>query len=324
MELESLIRQEKGRNELKVRLLENQNDWQSLEVRDELWFEQGIKLYERLIQLDSYNLAYYTNQLVHLYLESAINEKIYHGNILRADRLLKKVIDLDPEHAQIYYRLAFINEHFKKWEAVLFYANEALDYGISEEEEVKLSSLMAYAYRKLGLVKRSRDQFKYAKELDKEKVWYLFIEHYEELGKKTLKSNSKGLQTGQDNIERLLQRKRENLCYILSFYSNRNMLIADDSEIPLTLKEAELLAFLTKQEGKLISSARILEHIWPELAINNPTSSVVKKTIRGLRKKFTDYNLELVIDTESPGYQLSSSIKIEIVQGVNFDRLSCR
>ncbi|MER2262777.1 MAG: helix-turn-helix domain-containing protein [Psychrobacillus sp.] len=324
MELESLIRQEKGRNELKVRLLEDQNDWQSIEGRDELWFEQGIKLYERLIQLDPFNLAYYTNQLVNLYLESAINEKIYRGNILRAERLLKKVIDIDPEHAQIYYRLAFINEYFEKWEAVLFYANEALDYGISEEEEVKLSALMAYAYRRLGLVKRSRDQFKYARELDKDKEWFLFIEHYEELGNKRLKNSNKRLQTEKDNIEILLQRKRENLCYILSLYSNQNMFIAADTEIDLTMKEAELLAFLAKQEGNVTSSYSILQHIWPELALNNPTSSVVKKTIHELRKKFADSQLGLVINTESPGYLLSSSTKIEIIQGVNFNRLSCR
>lgn len=323
MELDSLIRQEKERNELKVRALGDQNDWYSTEARDELWFDQGIKLYERLIQLDPFNLAYYTNQLVNLYLESAVNEKMYHGNIMTAERLLKKVIDIDPEHAQIYYRLAFINDHLKKWEAVLFYANEALDYGISEEEEVKLSSLMAYAYGRLGLAKRSREQFKYARELDKDKEWLLFIEHYEELGNKRLKNSNKRLQTEKDNIQILLQRKRENLSYILSLYSNRNVLIAADTEINLRMKEAELLAFLVKQEGNVTSSDSILQHIWPELALNNPTSSVVKKTIRELRKKFADSQLGLVINTESPGYLLSSSIKIEIVQGVNFNRLSC-
>lgn len=325
MRLESLSteEQEKVRKQLKIKLLEKEAIWLLDESHHEEWYEEGINLYSQLIHFDPFNQAHYTNQLANLYLEKAIDEKMYHGNIRTAEQLLMRVIDLDPNHSQIYYRLAFINEHYKKWEAVIFYANEAFEYGVSEEEEIKLSALMGYAYRNIGLINRAKDQFEHAKQLDAERDWYLFIEHYEELVKR--RQQRRTLTHDEDiSLERTLQSLREDFCYVLNFYSNKNVLITIDFEIKLTLKEAELLAFLIKQDDQAVSNATLLQHIWPELAISNPKSSVVKKTIRELRIKLSDHSLVSFIATESHGYKLNSPREVKIVQGMNFQRLSCK
>ena len=140
-------------------LLEKEDLWLSKEDDSDEWYEEGIRIYELLSKVDSFNFAHYNKQQANLLLEKARNEKMHHGNMNRAESLLKRVIDLEPTHSEIYYRLAFINAHHEKWEAVLFYANEALEYRLSLDEEIKLSALMGCAYKKIKLHHRGKEQF---------------------------------------------------------------------------------------------------------------------------------------------------------------------
>lgn len=162
-------------------LLEKEDLWLSKEDDSDEWYEEGIRIYEVLSKVDSFNFAHYNKQQANLLLEKARNEKMHHGNMNRAESLLKRVIDLEPGHWEIYYRLAFINAHHEKWEAVLFYANEALKYKLSEKEKIKLSALMGCAYKKIKLHYRGKEQFEHAEELDVKNEWTLFIEKYKDL-----------------------------------------------------------------------------------------------------------------------------------------------
>ncbi|WP_312755875.1 hypothetical protein [Rummeliibacillus suwonensis] len=147
---------------LTQQLREREKTWQANSEDTDGWYEEGINLYQQLLRIDPFNYSDYNKKLANLMLEKARNEKMLHGNMLTAERLLKRVIDIEPDCSEIYYRLAFINAYTKKWEAVLFYANEAIDLGISLYEEIKLSALMGCAYTQIGLKRRGKEQFEHA------------------------------------------------------------------------------------------------------------------------------------------------------------------
>ncbi|MFJ8104146.1 hypothetical protein [Lysinibacillus sp. NPDC096212] len=140
----------------------------------------------------------------------------------------------------------------------MFYANEALEQGISEEEEIKLSALMGCAYSKISLVRRAKEQFDHAESLDKNKEWSLFIEKYKELSNERRALTKQQREEKDDSINIALEKMHESLCCILNLYSHHNCLITRENEIKLSLKEAELLAFLLKNQEQPISSQKIL------------------------------------------------------------------
>lgn len=199
------------------------------------------------MRVDHFNRTDYSKRKVDLLLEKARDEKMNHGNYKRAEILLKRIIDTEPNHPEVYYRLAFINAYFEKWEAALFYANETFEYGPSLDEEIKLSALMGYAFTKIGLKQRGKEYFEYAESLDNEKEWTLFIDNYKDLANTRNIMIKKAVQEKEENIEVALQKMRENLCYILSIRSRRNFFITSANQISISPKEAELLAFLIKQ-----------------------------------------------------------------------------
>lgn len=313
----------------KEKLLESVDIWQVNTDDTEEWYQKGINLYRELRHIDPFNYIDYSTKLANLMIEQARSEKMLHGNIRTAEKLLKEVIDIEPEHSEIFYRLAFINEHSKKWEAVLFYANEALNQGITLDEEIKLSALMGYAYIQIGLKRHGKELFEHALSLDTNKEWTLFIENYKELSNQRIPLNRKQQKESDKSIEVALQYTRENLCCILSAYSNYNCLITSSNEISLDSKEAELLAFLVQNSDQPVTRFKILSHIWPELAKDNPKTNVVKRNIYSLRKKCegafeTIYNPKELIAFEQNGYHLKFPVKVEVFKGVDFRRLSCR
>lgn len=305
-------------------LLKTEKIWLSEENDTDEWYEQGLKLYKQLSNIDHFNFALYNQKQVDLLLGQARNEKILHGNMNRAERLLKRVIDVNPNHSEIYYRLAFINVHFKKWEAVLFYANEALDYGITLEEEIKISALMGYAYCQIGLRRRGKEQFEHAERLDDTKEWTLFIQKYRELADERRILTKQQRENNNESVEIALQKMRENLCYILNLYLNQNRFITNENDVRLSPKEAELLSFLAVNKDRVVSTAKILTNIWPEL---NSNSTVVKRTISDLRKKlskvFNGLSGTDIIQSDEFGYKLTLPLPVQMVKGVNLKTLSC-
>ena len=308
----------------KETLLKMEEMWLSEENDTDEWYEEGLKLYKQLSYRDHFNFALYNKKQVDLLLGQARNEKLLHGNMHRAEGLLKRVIDVDPNHSEIYYRLAFINVHFKKWEAVLFYANEALEYGLSLDEEIKISALMGYSYSQIGLRRRGKEQFEHAEKLDDKEEWTLFIQKYRSLADERRILTKQQREEKNESFEIARQKTRENLCFILNLYSNQNCFITSEHEVSLNPKEAELLSFLSLNKDSVVSKAKILNNIWPELDSN---STVVKRNISSLRTKlsqaFDGVSGTDIIQFEKSGYKLSLPLPLQIFKGVNPRQSSC-
>lgn len=204
-------------------LLEIEELWLSKEDDTDEWYEEGIQLYEKLGKVDSFNFAHYNKQRANLLLEKARNEKMHHGNMNQAESLLKRVIDLEPGHSEIYYRLAFINAHHEKWEAVLFYANEALEYRLSLDEEIKLSALMGCAYRKIKLHHRGKEQFEHAEALDVKKNGYYLSRNIEIWPMKDALLQDSSVKKGK-NLWRKHWRKHVKICAVSLRFTHLIML----------------------------------------------------------------------------------------------------
>lgn len=312
----------------KKELLLEEDLWLSKEDDSEEWYEEGIRLYDKLSKVDSFNFAHYNKQHANLLLEKARHEKILHGNMHRAENLLKRLIDLEPNHPEIYYRLAFINASYEKWEAVLFYANEALDYGLSESEKIKLSALMGCAYRKIKLHHRGKKQFEHAEAMDVKNEWILFIEKYRDLADEMRVITRQQREEREDDLEEALQKTREKMGCILTLYSSHNGLITSDTEVSLNPKEAEILAFLALKKEGFVSKNQILDYVWPELSLDNPNSTVVKRNISSLRRKlsqaFESHIGKDFILSEASGYKLNLPVHLRVFKGVDSRRISCR
>ncbi|MCM3723964.1 winged helix-turn-helix domain-containing protein [Solibacillus isronensis] len=309
-------------------LLEKEDLWLSKEEDSDEWYEEGIQLYEKLSKVDSFNFAHYNKQQANLLLEKARNEKMHHGNMNRAESLLKRVIDLEPTHSEIYYRLAFINGDHEKWEAVLFYANEAFKYKLSEKEKIKLFALMGCAYKKIKLHHRGKEQFEHAEALDVKSEWTLFIEKYRNLADERRVISRQKREEREECLEEALQKTRENMCCILTLHTSYNALITSDTEVSLNPKEAELLSFLVLNETAFVSKSLILDYVWPEIALDNPNSTVVKRNISSLRRKLSQA-FEILSGTdfikfEENGYKLILSVPLQVFKGVDYRRISCR
>lgn len=223
---------------------------------------------------------------------------------------------------------AFINAHHEKWEAVLFYANEALDYGLSESGKIKLSALMGCAYRKIKLHHREKEQFEHAEALDVKNEWTLFIGKYRDLADERRAITRLQREEREESFETALQNTHENMCCILTLYSSYNCLITSESEVSLSMKEAELLSFLSVNKDGFVSRKKILDNIWPELTSDNPNSTVVKRNISSLRKKLSEafeshLGMEF-IRFEDNGYKLYLPVSIQVFKGVDSRRISCR
>lgn len=313
---------------IKEALLKQEELWLSEENDTDEWYEEGLQIYEKLSRVDHFNFARYNKQRANLLLEQARHEKLLHGNMHRAESLLKRVIDLEPNHPEIYYRLAFINAHHRKWEAILFYANESLDYGLSVVEEIKISALMGYAYKQIGLRHRGKEQFEHAEGLDDKREWTLFIEKYKDMAGERRSFTRQQREERDESIDTALQKTHENLCCILTLYSSHNCLVTSENEVSLSLKEAELLSFLALNEEGFVSKSQILHHVWPELSLDNPNSTVVKRNISSLRTKlsqaFKGYLGKELIRFEENGYKLVLPVPLQVFKGVDPRRLSCR
>ncbi len=79
-----------------------------------------------------------------------------------------------------------------------------------------------------------------------------------------------------------------------------------DQTIELSEKEAQLLAYLMKNAGKLVTHQQIHEHLWGKNT-NIPNSNVLAALMRLLRRKLTlPGQLELIYTVYGKGYQLNN------------------
>jgi DNA-binding response OmpR family regulator len=77
----------------------------------------------------------------------------------------------------------------------------------------------------------------------------------------------------------------------------------DDTVIDLTSKEFALLRYFMLHPGEVLTSERLLDHVWDEHA--DPFTHTVRVTISNLRRKLRDAGSEDLIETVvGAGYRL--------------------
>lgn len=105
---------------------------------------------------------------------------------------------------------------------------------------------------------------------------------------------------------RALQRRPQNLQSPLLFAGNlildmkRKMVYKGDDPVRLTRTEYDLLEFLLKNKGTILSRGVIMEHVWN--ADSDPFSNTVEAHIVNLRKKINGENEEMIRNIPGRGY----------------------
>jgi DNA-binding response OmpR family regulator len=89
----------------------------------------------------------------------------------------------------------------------------------------------------------------------------------------------------------------------LIFDQKRHKVIRDDVEIYLTKKEFMLLEYLLRNQGNVLSRAKIIEHVWDMNA--DPFSNTVESHIVSLRRKIDlDGRRKLIQTIPGRGYKI--------------------
>jgi DNA-binding response OmpR family regulator len=88
-------------------------------------------------------------------------------------------------------------------------------------------------------------------------------------------------------------------CGDLTLDSSRREAYRGGKRLDLTRKELAVLELLLAARGRVVSAEELLERVWDEMA--DPFSTVVKVTIRRLRRKLGD---PPVIETAGHGYRV--------------------
>jgi DNA-binding response OmpR family regulator len=93
--------------------------------------------------------------------------------------------------------------------------------------------------------------------------------------------------------------------------SARQLAIRGTRELPLTLKEFGVLAYLMRRPGYVISAEELLEHVWDENA--DPFTQTVRVTVGTLRRKLTVNDEIPALETlVGRGYRLRDLTRTEL------------
>lgn len=307
----------RGKSQMtKEELLNWEDDWLERECVDEgdelyAWLEEGIELYKKLIQVDPKESRYFVT-LAELYLQWGRDEKIRKGNYHSASRLLKQASIYAPTKPDAFYHLSFIlADEDQRWEAVLFYAKEALEKGIDGSKRIKLLCNIALAYARLGYTQQAMRYIKEASETDQIGEHRWFMELYMDRIKKGM---TKPILLKEQENERKIVSKREadklkdeaidGKCIVLDLSADEKYIHASKDVVRLERKEAEILGYLMEHQMKSCSKRSIEQAVWHDRPVS---SSAVKRYIASLRRKLaqamgrTDISDHILVTTED-GY----------------------
>src|SRR5690606_9570619 len=202
-----------------------------------------------------------------------------------AYRTLREATLYAPNKPDAFYHLSFVMAKEKrKWEAVLFYGNEALDKGISGVKKVKLLCNLALGYKRLGYIEKATQLIKEAKNLDelKENEW--FIELYENQMKEHRKepillkeSNEKRKNVSKSEYTRVIEEAMEGKCIVLDLTKEDKFIRAVQDDIPLERKEAEILGYIMDHAMTSCKKQSIEKSVWEDRKVS---STAVRRYIR--------------------------------------------
>lgn len=303
-------------------LLNWEDSWLDRDGLDEgedrnAWLEEGIQLYKQFIQLDKKELRYRI-VLAELYLELGRDRKIRQGNYLRAYDTLRLATIYAPNKPDAFYHLSFIlAKEKRRWEAVLFYGNEALAKGLTGSKQIKLFCNMALGYARLGYVSKALELFEKAKKLDQEKEYEWFIELYFDQMKENRRepillkeTNEKRKSVTKRDYDKVLEDAMDGKCVVLDLTREDKFFCGIKDAVRLERKEAEILGYLMDHAMTSCPKKRIEESIWDDRKVS---PSAVKRYIASIRRKLSqatglDNIAASMLATTSDGYKWKTDI----------------
>ncbi|WP_077212385.1 helix-turn-helix domain-containing protein [Bacillus dakarensis] len=303
-------------------LLDWEDDWLERDGFDEgeernAWLEEGVQLYKQFIQIDKREPRY-SITLSELYLEVGRDEKLKRGNQLRAYETLRSATIHAPNKPDAFYHLSFLlAKEKRRWEAVLFYGNEALEKGLTSSRRIKLLCNLALGYARLGYLSKSRTLFEQARELDTDMDHEWFIELYSDRIKENRRepillkeTNEKRKLVSREDYTTVIDDAMDGKCVVLDLTKEDKFFRAGKDDIRLERKEAEILGYLMDHSMTSCPKRRIEESVWEDRKVS---ASAVKRYITSIRRKLSQAMgrediSEAVLVTTNDGYEWKSDI----------------
>ncbi|ADU29388.1 transcriptional regulator domain-containing protein [Evansella cellulosilytica DSM 2522] len=303
-------------------LLDWEDDWlerDGLDVGEErnAWLEEGVELYKKFIEIDKKEPRY-SITLSELYLEVGREEKIKKGNQIKAYQTLRSATLYAPKKPDAFYHLSFIlAKEKRKWEAVLFYGNEALEKGVTGSRRIKLLCNLALGYARLGYIVKSLELFEEAKALDEQMEHEWFIELYSDRMKENRRepillkeTNEKRKAVSKEDYNHILEDAMDGKCVVLDLTKENKFFRGIKDDIRLERKEAEVLGYLIDHSMTSCPKKRIEESIWDDCKVS---ASAVKRYITSIRRKLSEAMgrediAAAVLVTTNDGYEWKSEI----------------
>ncbi|MCV9885130.1 helix-turn-helix domain-containing protein [Metabacillus halosaccharovorans] len=311
---------------MRVKTIDELQDWEDNWVESDgldegeernAWLEEGVELYKQFIQMDKREPRY-SITLSELYLEVGRDEKIKKGNQIRAYETLRLATIHAPNKPDAFYHLSFVlAKEKRRWEAVLFYSNEALEKGITSSRRIKLLCNMALGYARLGYITKSLKLFEEARKLDVHLDHEWFIELYSDRIKENRRepillkeTNEKRKFVSREDYKIVIDDAMDGKCVVLDLTKENKFFRAIKDDIRLERKEAEILGYLMDHSMTSCPKKCIEESIWDDRKVS---ASAVKRYITSIRRKLSQAMgrediAESVLITTNDGYQWRSDI----------------
>ncbi|WP_088103009.1 helix-turn-helix domain-containing protein [Halalkalibacter urbisdiaboli] len=277
-------------------LLDWEDNWLDRDGLDEgeernAWLEEGVDLYKQFIQLDKKEPRY-SITLSELYLEVGRDEKMKRGNQLAAYETLRLASIHASTKPDAFYHLSFVlAKEKRKWEAVLFYGNEALERGLVGSKRIKLLCNLGLGYARLGYIDKAFKLFEEAKMLDEHHEHEWFIELYSDKIKENRRepillkeSNEKRRFVSRDSYKDVIEDAMNGKCVVLDLTKADKYFRAFKDDVHLERKEAEILGFIMDHALSSCSKESIEKSIWEERKVSDST---VKKYMLKIRNKLS-------------------------------------
>lgn len=272
------------------------------------WLNDGIEIYEQFARLNRESTSSHI-KLADLYLQAAKNERMRAINLNEANNVLRRAMRFSPESPEPYYHLSFLMSEFGRnefqWEASLFYAHEALKYGLSKEKSIKLLCNMALAYKNLKLKDKSHAHLEEAAWRDIRNEFGWFITLYADKvinaakGKILMKaSGPERVAISRREYQKVKEAVSTGTSIILDLSQQEKRLLINDKVVRLEQREGELLGFLMDQSKQPCSISDIEKSIWirgevGEIAVKRYLSTIYLKLSKAMNH--TDIEKSLLI-----------------------------
>ena len=110
-------------------------------------------------------------------------------------------------------------------------------------------------------------------------------------------------------VEALIRRSKPNNEIVLTIRNicldpNKREVTLDKNKLELTKIEFNILEYLLRKKGVVVTNSELIEHVWSEEP--DLVDPPIRSHIKNLRKKINDSNLDLIITLPGVGYKVDT------------------